>query len=415
MTKPIFIDLFAGAGGLSEGFVNAGFEAVAHVEVDAHACKTLQTRSCYHALQNKKQLDFYNDYLLGNIHHEKLQKLSGIKVDNVIHASIGEDNTEIFNYIDDLLKGRKVDVVIGGPPCQAYSIAGRVQDKNGMQNDYRNYLFESYVDLVAHYQPKVFVFENVGGMLSAKPNGLSIVDRITAAFSEIGYEITDNLRENALFNTSFYNVPQRRNRIIIFGVPKSNSSQDKINRFYATMKNKANTNAEVSREAFEGLPKLFPDTTNSKTASHKADSTNEVAIKNHEPRFHNERDIDIFRLLANDIRTGEKKYLSSKALIEVYKEKTGKDSKFHKYHVIQEDKPSNTIPAHLYKDGLRHIHPDPDQARSITVREAARLQTFPDDFEFLGSRGDQYKMVGNAVPPAFAKIIAETVYEILRS
>ena len=87
----------------------------------------------------------------------------------------------------------------------------------------------------------------------------------------------------------------------------------------------------------------------------------------------------------------------------------GKDSKFHKYHVIREDKPSNTIPAHLYKDGLRHIHPDPNQARTITVREAGRIQTFDDDFEFLGSRGDQYKMIGNAVPPLFSKIIAETI------
>lgn len=395
------IDLFSGCGGLTEGFLQAGnYQSLATVDWEYSTVQTL-----------KKRLSSKWGYNLDkkNILHFDMQR-----VDELIYGYNDENYGESIG-LDALIGKKTVDIIIGGPPCQAYSIAGRVQDKNGMQNDYRNYLFESYVDLVAHYQPKVFVFENVGGMLSAKPNGLSIVDRITAAFSEIGYEITDNLRENALFNTSFYNVPQRRNRIIIFGVPKSNSSQDKINRFYATMKNKANTNAEVSREAFEGLPKLFPDTTNSKTASHKADSTNEVAIKNHEPRFHNERDIDIFRLLANDIRTGEKKYLSSKALIEVYKEKTGKDSKFHKYHVIQEDKPSNTIPAHLYKDGLRHIHPDPDQARSITVREAARLQTFPDDFEFLGSRGDQYKMVGNAVPPAFAKIIAETVYEILRS
>ena len=131
--------------------------------------------------------------------------------------------------------------------------------------------------------------------------------------------------------------------------------------------------------------------------------------KNHEPRKHSERDIEIFKMLTEDILSGAEKYISSKALIQLYKEKTGKDSKFHKYNVIREDKPSNTIPAHLYKDGLRHIHPDPKQARTITVREAARIQTFDDDFEFLGSRGDQYKMIGNAVPPQFSKIIAETV------
>ena len=120
-------------------------------------------------------------------------------------------------------------------------------------------------------------------------------------------------------------------------------------------------------------------------------------------------------MLTEDILSGTEKYISSKALIQLYKEKTGKDSKFHKYHVIREDKPSNTIPAHLYKDGLRHIHPDPEQARTITVREAARIQTFDDDFEFLGSRGDQYKMIGNAVPPKFSKVIAEIVYDTLEN
>ena len=121
-----------------------------------------------------------------------------------------------------------------------------------------------------------------------------------------------------------------------------------------------------------------------------------------------------FRELTNDIKNKEFKYTSSKALIKLYKEKTGKDTKVHKYHVIRLDKPGNTIPAHLYKDGLRHIHPDPEQARSITVREAARIQTFDDDFEFLGSKGDQYKMIGNAVPPKFSKILAETVYKVMK-
>ena len=116
--------------------------------------------------------------------------------------------------------------------------------------------------------------------------------------------------------------------------------------------------------------------------------------------------------MSNDILNGEEKYTSSKSLIEIYKKFTGRESKFHKYNVLREDKPSNTIPAHLYKDGLRHIHPDPLQARSITVREAARIQSFDDDFEFLGSRGDQYKMIGNAVPPAFSKKIAEVILNL---
>ena len=291
-------------------------------------------------------------------------------------------------------------------------MAGRVRDENGMQDDYRNFLFESYVKVVSHFQPKAFVFENVEGILSAKPGGISIVKRVRKAFEEIGYEITENLRENALFDTSYYNVPQKRKRVIIFGVQKSENSTKQVRRFYSLMKEKASKEPLNSKIAFENLPKIYPSKLNSKH-SHSV-KLNCVALpNNHEPRMHSERDIEIFKMLTEDILSGTEKYTSSKALIQLYKEKTGKDSKFHKYHVIREDKPSNTIPAHLYKDGLRHIHPDPNQARTITVREAGRIQTFDDDFEFLGSRGDQYKMIGNAVPPKFSKVVAETVCEIL--
>ena len=126
----------------------------------------------------------------------------------------------------------EVDVIIGGPPCQAYSIAGRVRDENGMQDDYRNFLFESYVKMVYHFQPKAFVFENVEGILSAKPGGISIVKRVRQAFEEIGYEITQDLRGNALFDTSYYNVPQKRKRVIIFGVQK-NKNSTRINLGYS--------------------------------------------------------------------------------------------------------------------------------------------------------------------------------------
>ena len=149
---------------------------------------------------------------------------------------------------------------------------------------------------------------------------------------------------------------------------------------------------------------------NGKNFSHKP---YEGTLLNSTPRFHNKRDISIFEILANDIKTKSFKYTSIAELQKLYTKKTGKKSSVHKYYVLREDKQSNTIPAHLYKDGLRHIHPDPNQARSITVREAARLQGFNDDFEFLGSIGAQYKMIGNAVPPIFAKHIANSVSKIL--
>ena len=131
------------------------------------------------------------------------------------------------------------------------------------------------------------------------------------------------------------------------------------------------------------------------------------------PRFSSKRDIDIFKLLTEDIESGRNEYVSTDALKQLYTKITGKTSNIHKYHVIRWDEPSNTIPAHLYKDGLRHIHPDTKQLRTITVREAARLQTFPDDYEFITGTALDYKMIGNAVPPLFAKLLADSIYDFL--
>lgn len=390
------IDLFAGCGGLTDGFLQTGkFNTLAAVDWELPTVRTLKKR-------------FIEKW--------------GYTGDNVLHFDIQRTKELIEGYDDSsygksiglkhLVDNKKVDLILGGPPCQAYSIAGRVRDENGMQDDYRNFLFESYVKIVDYFQPKAFVFENVEGILSAMPGGVLIIDRIKQAFSEIGYDITDDLRQNALFDTAYYHVPQKRKRVIIFGCKKSNKSVGLIKEFYSKLKSKATFEPMPSETAFMNLPKIYPDSTNPK-CSHRTEVDDKFSdIINHEPRLHSERDIEIFRLLAEDIKSGIFKYSSTQSLIQLYKDKTGKDSKFHKYHVIREDKPSNTIPAHLYKDGLRHIHPDPDQARSITVREAARIQSFDDDFEFLGSRGDQYKMIGNAVPPKFAKVIAETILEL---
>tara|TARA_B100000953_G_scaffold275776_1_gene249430 strand:+ start:13 stop:534 length:522 start_codon:yes stop_codon:yes gene_type:complete len=166
-----------------------------------------------------------------------------------------------------------------------------------------------------------------------------------------------------------------------------------------------NIDPKTVRDSIGDLPKIFPNEWGKN--SHAAT----VEFSEHEPRFHNERDIKIFKLLASDIETGTNKYSSTESIRELYARKTGKRSAVHKYHVLRWDEPSNTIPAHLYKDGLRHIHPDSDQARSITVREASRLMTFPDSYVLKGAKGDKYKMLGNAVPPEFAKLIAANLKE----
>ena len=143
--------------------------------------------------------------------------------------------------------------------------------------------------------------------------------------------------------------------------------------------------------------------------SHKVESS----FSEHEPRFHNERDIKIFKILAEDIESGRNEFKSIESIKKIYEKFTAKSSSVHKYNVLNWEKPSNTIPAHLHKDGLRHIHPDPTQGRSITVREAARLMTFPDSYILKGSRTDKFKMLGNAVRPDFSFILREVIKKVL--
>jgi DNA (cytosine-5)-methyltransferase 1 len=392
------IDLFAGCGGLTDGFLQTGmYNTLAAVDWELPTVNTLKNRLS--------------------------TKWNYSNPEKVIHFDIQRTEELLFGFEDKdygsskglikLVNSVNVDLVVGGPPCQAYSIAGRVRDQNGMHDDYRNFLFESYVKVVDHFKPNTFVFENVEGILSATPGGISIIERVRKSFLDIGYEITEDLKNDALFDTSFFGIPQKRKRVIIFGVKKNSESTKKIARFYSLMKKAKQKNVTSSKIAFDNLPKIYPlKEKATKRVSHYTHLNGGPTPENHDPRFHSERDIKIFKILAEDIKSGTNRYSTTAALIQLYKEQTGKDSKFHKYHVIREDKPSNTIPAHLYKDGLRHIHPDPKQARTITVREAARIQTFTDDFKFLGSKGDQYKMIGNAVPPLFSKLIAETILKL---
>lgn len=407
MTEKIkIIDLFAGCGGLSDGFEQTNlFETLACVEWEKEPCKTLTNRL-------KKKWNYENAHEI--VFHFDIQRtqelINGWSNDPIYRTSQG------LKPIIEKYKG--IDVVIGGPPCQAYSIAGRIRDENGMNDDYRNFLFESYLKVVDEFRPKAFVFENVPGLLSAKPGGVSIVKRITEAFAEIGFEITNDLRDNALLDCTKFGVPQARKRMVILGVNKSlikATPQIALYDFYKFIfpKYQSKKNTTV-KDAINDLPKWLPLDEPIKIGTRKFSHKYEFCeITNHEPRMHSKRDVETFALLTKDIQTGQNKFATVESLKELYFELTGKRSNIHKYHVLKWNKPSNTIPAHLYKDGLRHIHPDPEQSRSITVREAARLQSFDDDFHFLGSLTDQYKMVGNAVPPKFAKAIALALNDFL--
>ena len=406
-----FIDLFAGCGGLSEGFLQTGkYRALAHVEWEKPMVETLR----------KRLIDKWNhseDEAQRRVVHFDIQR-----TEELLNGGWQKDCLEIYGMtnhpsiirsgLSGLLNGEKVDLVIGGPPCQAYSIAGRAQDKNSMKLDYRNYLFESFMAVVEALDPDAFIFENVPGLLSAKPGNIPVTARIFEAFDSTGYQIRNpNQLKRAIYDSSDFNVPQKRNRVIIVGVKKDGPLI--LDKLYASISSKKSiADVKKVKDVLSDLPPLIPvessHVMNGRKISHYQPEGEVVMF--HVPRFHNRRDIDIFRYwLEHDMN-----HKNSDEKIAYYNNLFSKSSNHAKYRNLEWNKPSPTIVAHLHKDGLMFIHPDIRQARSITVKEAAMLQSFPDDFEFVGSMGDCYKMIGNAVPPEMARLIADGVFEYLK-
>ena len=385
-----FIDLFAGCGGLSEGFYKQGFKALAHVEIDPTACQTLRTRMRHYG---------YSDYNTA-----------------VIETDITRD--DIIDCIEESVAGREVDIIIGGPPCQAYSSLGRAKDDNAMQDDPRNYLFESYVKVLNHFLPKFFVFENVTGMLTAKIKGEHIVDKIVEALGE-NYKVKLD-PQMCVLNSANYGVPQIRKRVIIIGV-RNNINMEPEELYSAITK--THYDPEMSpeeskglkkyvtvRDAIEELPALRPGE-GEPVVGFEYSLGNEFLreigsgtlkeLRDHVARNHNETDMERYSAMAQNHWTFQE-LLENRADLRHEKARV-----FGNSYVVQWwDLPSKTIIAHLYKDGNQFIHPDYKQGRTFTVREAARIQSFPDDFVFEGPRTEQFKQIGNAVPPLFAEAIA---------
>lgn len=393
-----FIDLFAGCGGLSEGFYREEFNALAHVEINHFACETLRERMRYYG-------------------YEDIDK-------EVIEGDITSD--DILDRIDTAVAGREVDLIIGGPPCQAYSTAGRVRDKVGMENDPRNFLFESYARVLEYYKPKIFVFENVVGLLSAKVKGKNIFQKIVEVLSQ-DYNTLSNA-EDIVFNTANYGVPQLRKRVILMGVRKD-ISQITARELYESV-SKTHYTPEMDmfdsmglskfvdvRDAIGDLPRVLPGedaSTNSFNYSCDNDFLNRIGRKgvfplmDHICRKHNDVDRERFQIMAENHWTF-RELRSKRPDLEHTKARL-----FDNSYVVQWwDMPSKTILAHIHKDGFQYIHPDATQARTFTVREAARIQSFPDDFVFKGSRGEKYKQIGNAVPCLFAEALAKGIKSIL--
>lgn len=403
-----FIDLFSGAGGLSEGFIKAGFNPIAHVEIDSHACNTLETRLVYHKLKQENSLDNYYDYLNEKISRENFISKFGDKFlsASVLNIGIGGKNNDIiFNKIDELAGNKEIDLVIGGPPCQAYSLVGRARDKKGMKDDPRNFLYKEYAKFLKNYKPKVFVFENVLGLISAE-KGLYFKN-MQKYFRSIGYNLDYKIQHSEDFG-----VLQKRRRVILLGWRKDVD-------FEYPIFEKIEHNFKV-KDILTDLKKLKPgeqkNITKYRTAT--TEYLNQFELRNgvgfvsqHIARPHNDRDLEIYKIAIK--KWQKKERLKYPDLPDVLKTHKNEKSFLDRFKVVDGNGLSHTMVAHIAKDGHHYIYPDIKQVRSLSVREAARIQSFSDNFFFEGGRSAAFRQIGNAVPPLMACKIAQSIKNIL--
>ncbi|MFC2011957.1 DNA cytosine methyltransferase [Chloroflexota bacterium] len=403
-----YIDLFAGAGGLSEGFIRRGFLSIAHVEYDKASCFTLKTRAAFHHLLNEDKIGLYHSYLKGDISRTQLYShVPQSLLNSIINAEIGQENERIFDTIDSLLKGRSVDLIIGGPPCQAYSRTGRSALKH-KTNDERTTLYIQYGRFLNKYKPRLFVFENVPGILSASEGKYFI--NLRKYFKRLGYQV-----EARLLNAYNYGVIQNRKRVIIIGWQKeSGLSYPEINSFGEKY---------FRDDIFYDLPSIKPGENDryhyySKPVNEylkRAFIRNEVNfVSQHIARPHNTKDLNIYKLAILKLMDGER--LKNNKIPDGMRTQQNVTDFLDRFKVV--DNEPHTMIAHIAKDGHHYIHPDIIQVRSISVREAARIQSFPDDYYFEGVREEHprtsaFKQIGNAVPPLMAERIAEKIRELL--
>jgi DNA (cytosine-5)-methyltransferase 1 len=396
----IFIDLFAAPGGLSLGCEMAGFKCIGAVDIDEIGIKTYT----------------YNFPKVPTI-IEDIRKLESKKLMKIFEFEIGE-----------------LDLLVGGPPCQGFSTIGRVKIASLVKSgkwahmsisvprfidDPRNILYREFIRLVRDLKPKFVMMENVPGMLSYR-NG-EIVKQIKEDFQNAGYRV-----DAKVLDAVNYGVPQHRKRIFfianrinvvnVFPEPTHAYMDESIIILdkYFDVQRKVEKAVTVW-DAIGDLPEI-----NAGEGGEILDYTKEPytqyqqimrkgsdKVYNHVARPHSYRDIKCFSIMKEGMWW---KDLPS----EIKMEFGFRDDIFHdKLKKLRKDRPSWTVVSHLYKDGYMYIHPV--QPRTITVREAARLQSFPDVFRFMGSRTNQFKQVGNAVPPLLAKAVAESIKRLLES
>ena len=513
MNIPV-IDIFAGSGGLSEGLIQAGFDLKLSIEMDKKACETLRIRKFYHILNNSNSSEKYFNFIRGQIDIESLKREfpdSWLKADkSILCAELGnpEDENKIIKSIDDVLLGSKDFILVGGPPCQAYSLAGRSRmlgvgskynDKIRLNQikefyeDKRHSLYKEYLKILARFKPKMFIIENVKGMLTSKNiTGQKVFDDIcdglTSPQSIIGgsgksskntyslhslssqhgkdlYSNTVNNPQDFIVKCEEYAVPQKRHRVIIVGtrndkeynfpnLKKSSVSFDIKSVLYDLPKLRSGVSRSIKNDNYKNWSsaikkqydlllsknvdqdleireivdtiynsknlltrgnKFLHASMNSKNILQEWLFDNRInGVLHHETRTHMESDLARYLFCT----CFAKKYKKSPTLddwqgilnklkpnhsnIKISEDKLVTKAHKDRFKVQIWENPSSTIVSHIAKDGHYFIHPDPLQCRSLTVREVARLQTFPDNYYFSGGRGDQYRQIGNAVPPFIA-------------
>ena len=442
------IDLFAGCGGLSEGFRQSGFDIIAQVEMDKWACDTLRTRFFYE-LKKIGERYFYDRFLMEKISWEDLlnqyPEIEKLMNYTVIPAEFGKDQfEEILEKIEsarEIYGTSRIHVVIGGPPCQPYSIVGRARDPNRKELDSRHFLYEYYLKILESFQPDFFVFENVPGLITARVKGEKIFSKIQEDLREISpaYEIAPGLDEYSkrpweyLLDSTSFGIPQKRKRVIFIGYKQTLlSERPSIKRvFRKILKQKAyNYGGSTVEDAIGDLPRLTPGQGSDQwfgeyppekdqqlSPYQKKMRRSSQGILNHRARTHMSSDLERYRFFIDHHLNGDR----AATLVDLMCERPDLtpahnhlDKFLDRFKVQRWTKPSSTITAHICRDGHYYIHPDIEQCRSFTVREAARCQSFPDNYKFEGPRTEQYRQVGNAVPPGLARVIARYVYLELR-
>ena len=370
--KPAVLDIFCGAGGMSLGFQQAGCNILGGIDQERYAIQT---------------------------HHKNFPKCQ-LKIDPV-------DIRELTDLSKLGFRPGEIDILIGGPPCQVFSRVGLGKMRNHLNididKDPRNFLYKDYVRFVRFYKPLFFVMENVDNLANKK----EVLNVICNAFSDVGYKV-----DFRIFDSSIFGVPQRRARLFIVGVRKdlkwvpifprkysrpivsvgeAISDLPKLEPFAMPLKAKSSGPRQVDRPLNYKTP---PITSYQKKMRRNCDDE----VLNHLCRAHNYEDLKIFKML----KQGEK-YRDLPEEVMRYRSDIFDD----KYKRLIWEQPSWTLTAHMRKDCLAYIHPL--QNRSISVREAARLQSFPDRFIFHAPMTRMFQLVGNSVPPLLAEAIAKPI------